>query len=146
MFVDGKGGHLTDEGFIAVLRDGEKDKKERESAKEGRKKLHAIKRSRKKKIEKEWQKLVKKWSTDHTTWVETTAQLTMDGVPKKRHPRPPKKPTKAEVEANLISKAKLDLVMLLSPSSAETMQMGTDKAFGSDSDSSPDLEMDSDSL
>jgi len=141
MFVDGKGCHLTDENFIAALNEGEENKKAKEREKEGRKQVRANKRKGKEAIEKQWQKMVTKWSAECTLWEGNIEQLTKDGVPKKNHPKPPKKPTKAQAEAKLKEKGGLGSVVSLT---TERALLDTDNALSSDSGGSSDLELDSD--
>jgi len=76
------------------------------------------------------------WGSEHCNWQTEVEQLMKDGVPKKNHPKAPKKPTKSQAHEKLYPTVVPPSSKESEPSPRGSSQMAIDKdADSSNSDS-----------
>ncbi|KAH7908110.1 hypothetical protein BJ138DRAFT_1013419 [Hygrophoropsis aurantiaca] len=94
LFPEGKGRHLTSEGFMNEVDRSESARKEKLAAKEQRKSGRAEKKSEKAAIETEWKRLLDEHTLAVDAWENECQKQTDAGVLKKNQPSKPKRPLK----------------------------------------------------
>ncbi|KAF9236315.1 hypothetical protein BU15DRAFT_31168, partial [Melanogaster broomeanus] len=94
LFPEGKGCHLTEEGFMKELERLEEVKRQEKGDKAKRKAERVEKRTGKARIDVEWKALLAKHDENITRWSATCEELAAKLVPKKDWPKKPRRPLK----------------------------------------------------